>query len=165
MRIAVAAAALLLTSPVMAAGWTAGMIEDEGGPVMSASVSGEGGDVPPLLLMECTGEAGVMLRYSFGSGPGESVELPTDAFPFTFAFGNGQTATLSMQYEDMDGAYAAYFSSDEPVVAMLRSGKNLTVSDPTGVWHDQAFPMTGSSKAIAELLAGCASGGAGDTGD
>src|SRR4051794_21623224 len=95
-------ALLLLTVPASAAGWTAGMEEDEGGPVMMASVEGEGaGDFPPMLLMSCGDEVG--LRYLMTGDVGGPNE--TDDFLFST---ESDEIKLHMQYEEMDGAFAIY---------------------------------------------------------
>ena len=143
---------LLLPATAHAAGWESGMVEDEGGPVMQAWVEAAGGDVPPELRMMC-GD-GVMLRYGFGSGPGEDVALPDTPQKFAFDFGD-QTITLSMQLEEMDGMFVAYFPATDPILAALKSAASVTVSDPTGTWHPQAFPLTGSSRAIDAVLKTC----------
>jgi hypothetical protein len=109
---------LLLLATSALAGWESGMVEDEGGPTMMAWVEGEGGDVPPELRMMCGDQ--VNLRYGMGSGPGEGVAPGGEPLPFTFDFGDA-TITLDMQYEEMDGAHAAYFAVDAPILGLLRS--------------------------------------------
>jgi hypothetical protein len=151
-RIVLAAAFASLSSAALAAGWESGMVEDEGGPAMMAWVYGEGGDVPPELRMMC-GD-GVNLRYGQGSGPGEGIKPVMEPLTFTFDFGAAKVP-LSMQYEDMDGMFAAYFGPDAPILALLRSSSTVTVDDPTGAWHEQDFTLQGSVKAIAALLATC----------
>jgi hypothetical protein len=143
---------LLLLATSALAGWESGMVEDEGGPTMMAWVEGEGGDVPPELRMMCGDQ--VNLRYGMGSGPGEGVAPGGEPLPFTFDFGDA-TITLDMQYEEMDGAHAAYFAVDAPILGLLRSHGSVTVDDPTGTWRAQEFTLTGSSAAIAALLATC----------
>ena len=151
-RLILALALLGLPSMAFAAGWESGMVEDEGGPAMMAWVYGEGGDVPPELRMMC-GD-GVNLRYGFGSGPGEGVEPAMEQLTFTFDFGS-EAIPLSMQYEGMDGMFAAYFAPDAPILGLLRSAATVTVDDPTGTWHEQSFTLAGSGKAIGALLATC----------
>lgn len=144
---------LLLPTSVLAAGWESGMVEDEGGPVMQAWVEGEGGgDVPPELRMMCFDQ--VNLRYSMGSGPAEGAEMPTEPLDFVFDFGT-QKVTLSMQMEEMDGAFAAYIPKTDPTIDLLKSGSAVTVNDPTGLYHPQEFPLSGSSRALATLVKSC----------
>ena len=142
-------------TPAMAGmSWEAEMMEDEGGPRMMAWVQGQGADVPPDLYLSCAGATDLNLRYSMGSGPAEGATMPPGPLDFVFSFG-GPTATLSMIYEEYDGAYAAYFPSADPVIALMRSSANMTISDPTGVWHDQVFSLEGSGKAIDTVLKAC----------
>jgi hypothetical protein len=142
-------ALLLLTVPVSAAGWTAGMEEDEGGPVMTASVTGEGpGDFPPMLRMNCGDEVG--LRYLMSGDSGG----PNDADDFLFSTESDEIK-LHMQYEEMDGAFAAYFPTSDPVIDLLEAGADLLVTNPAGVYPPQSFTLEGSSDAIETLLKSC----------
>ncbi|MEO6012442.1 MAG: hypothetical protein ABIQ30_02510 [Devosia sp.] len=151
-RLFLAAAFAAISTASLAAGWQSGMVEDEGGPVMQAWVDGDGGDVPPELRLMCGDQINV--RYSFGSGPGEEGREYPDPLKFDFDFGT-ETKTLTMQYEEMDGAFAAYIDTKDPFVALLKSGTGVRVSDPTGTWHDQLFPLQGSSKAVDAVLKSC----------
>jgi hypothetical protein len=153
MRVLIAAMAFLIVTPALAAEWTAEMVEDEGGPRMMASVIGPGAsDYPPELFLFCDG-GGVNLRYAFTLG--EGVVVPADKpLPFTFEFGNG-SRTLDMQFEEMDGAFAAYFPMDDKIIDLFRSAATVIVNDPTGLYRVQAFPLTGSSEALDTLLKQC----------
>jgi hypothetical protein len=142
-------AVLLLTIPASAAGWTAGMEEDEGGPVMTAWVEGEGpGDFPPMLRMNC-GD-GIGLRYLMsGDSGGPNVE---DDFLFST---ESDEIKLHMRYEEMDGAFAAYFPQSDPVIGLLKGGADLLVTNPAGSYPPQSFTLDGSSDAIEALLKTC----------
>jgi hypothetical protein len=151
-RLILAAAFAALSPAAFAAGWESGMVEDEGGPAMMAWVYAGSGEVPPELRMMC-GD-GVNLRYGQGSDGDEAAEPMTEPLIFTFDFGE-TSIPLSMQYEEMDGMFAAYFPLDAPILALLRSAASVSVDDPTGAWHEQAFTLEGSNKAIGALLATC----------
>lgn len=142
--------ALLATSSFAA--WESGMVEDEGGSVMMAWVYGDAPvDVAPELRMAC-GEQ-VMLRFGQGAGF-EGQEPITEPIAFTFDFGD-ESASIEMQYEEMDGMYAAYLEQDAPLIGMLRSKDTLAVDAPTGPWPVQEFTLSGSSKAISAVLKTC----------
>ena len=141
--------ATLLPTASLAAGWTAGMEEDEGGPVMTASVTAEGaGDFPSMLRMNCGDEVG--LRYLMSGDVGG----PNNEADFLLA-SESEEVTLHMLYEEMDGAFAAYFSKTDPVIALLKGGSDLLVTNPGGTYPPQSFTLEGSSEAIATLLASC----------
>lgn len=144
--------ALSFASASLGAGWESGMVEDEGGPVMMAWVYGTGGDVPPELRMMC-GEQ-LNLRFGQGSGIGEGGEPMTGPVGFTFDFGD-DAISLDMQYEEMDGMYAAYVPKDSLIVGFLRSADSVAVDAPTGPWAVEEFTLSGSSKAIAAVLKSC----------
>lgn len=144
--------AALIASTALGAGWESGMVEDEGGPVMMAWVhSAQGGDVPPELRMFCGDQ--VSLRYGQGPLP-EGSEPIMEPVTFTFDFGDDML-TLDMQYEGMDGMYAAYFPPDSLIIGYLRSEDSVAVDVPTGPWPVQEFSLEGSSRAIAAVLKTC----------
>jgi hypothetical protein len=129
------------------------MQEDEGGPVMMAWVYGaEGGDVPPELRMMCGDQ--VNLRYGQGATREGESEPITEPVSFTFDFGD-DVVSLDMQYEEMDGMYAAYVPTDALIVGYLRSKGGVAVDAPSGPWPVQEFTLEGSSKAIAAVLKSC----------
>jgi hypothetical protein len=96
----------------------------------------------------------VMLRYGQGTSLGEGVEPIRDPVDFTFDFGD-DLISLPMQYEEMDGAYAAYFEPDALIIGFLRSADSVAVDVPNGPWPVQEFTLEGSSKAIAAVLKSC----------
>ncbi len=131
--------------------WTAQQEEDEGGPVMVASVSAEAdGGVTPMLRIICAGSEGVMLRYDMASedgGPGSEAD---------FLFENESTqVSKHMVYEDMDGAFAAYFPKTDPIVTLLKTGEEVFVSESTGNYPAQTFQLKGSGKAIDTVIKQC----------
>ena len=141
----------LIASTALAAGWESGMQEDEGGPVMMAWVYAAEGETAPELRMFCGDQ--VSLRY--GQGPAaEGTEPITEPVSFTFDFGDDMIS-LDMQYEEMDGMYAAYFPADALIIGYLRSEDSVAVDVPTGPWPVQEFSLAGSSKAIAAVLKSC----------
>ena len=142
---------LMLLPTTAFADWTAQMEEDEGGPVMVASVTGEAaGDLAPMLRIVCAGDEGVMLRYDMASedgGPGSEAD---------FLFENESTqVTKHMLFEEMDGAFAAYFPKTDPIVTLLKTGEEVFVSESSGNYPAQTFPLKGSSKAIDTVLKKC----------
>ena len=145
---------LLLPNAAFAAdtGWTAEMEEDEGGPVMVASVTAEAADpsTAPSLRMMCAGSDGVNLRYTPPSNTGQ----PGDTADFTFENEVSQL-TLHLVYEDMDGAFATYVPPSDPILELLRTGTDVEISYSSGNSPAQDFSLKGSSKAIGKLLKTC----------
>lgn len=146
-------ALLLLPATALAAEgkWTAEMQEDEGGPMMVASVLAKPvGDFTPVLSLMCAGTEGVNLRYVTTLGTAE----PDSEADFTLKSDASQL-TRHMVYEDMDGAFATYFQPSDPTIDLLKKGKELTISDAAGKYAAQTFALTGSTKAIDTLLKAC----------
>ena len=128
-RLLLAVPFALIASTTLGAGWESGMQEDEGGSVMMAWVFGaQGGDEPPEVRMMCGDE--LVLRYGQGAAP-EGAPDPIIDTPvsFTFDFGD-DILSLDMQYEDIDGMYAAYFPTDSLIVGFLRTEDSVAVDAP-----------------------------------
>jgi len=142
----------LLAGTALGAGWESGMEEDEGGPTMMAWVYGEGGDVKSELRLFCGDQ--VSIRFGQGDTGGGEAEPITGPVDFTFDFGD-DVLTLPMQYEDMDGMYAAYVETDALVLGYLRTKDSVAIDAPTGPWPVEEFTLEGSSKAIGALLKTC----------
>ena len=152
-RLLLVLAISLLSGTVRAEGWVAQMEEDEGGPAMVASVSGDSsGQLTPMLRVQCAGTDGVMLRYLASTQQG----APGDKASFLFE-NESKQVTLDMTYEDMDGAFAAYFQKDAPIIDLLENGPDVTISDSSGNYPAEAFSLQASTKAIAKVLKGCSS--------
>ena len=143
---------LLLSGPARAAdGWTAQMEEDEGGSVMVASIAGTAsGDITPELRLMCAGDQGVNLRYLTSA----DTVAPGSEADFLFENETSQI-TEHMQYEDMDGAFAAYFPPSDKMIDFLKTGEEVFVSESSGNYPAQSFPLKGSSRAIETLLKTC----------
>lgn len=146
-------ALMLLPGAAFAAdgSWTAQMEDDEGGPVMVASVTAAAqGKITPMLRLMCAGAEGLMLRYEMASEEGQ----PGSEADFLFENESTQVGK-HMAYEDMDGAFAAYFPPADPIVALLETGEEVFISETTGNYPAQTFPLKGSTKAIGALLKTC----------
>jgi hypothetical protein len=151
-RILLCLALLLPTTAFAADGsWTAAMEDDEGGPAMVASVTGAAdGNVMPTLRMMCAGDQGVALRYAMASDEGQ----PGGEADFMFENEHDQI-TRHMVFEDEDGAFAAYFPPADPLIKLLETGQDVFISEATGNYPNQDFPLDGSTKAIAAVVKGC----------
>jgi hypothetical protein len=152
-RIVLCLALFLLPGAAYAAdgGWSASMQDTEGGPAMVASVTGQAdGNVQPTLELMCAGDKGVALRYSMASDDGQ----PGGEADFLFENEHDQI-TRHMVYEDEDGAFAAYFPANDPMISLLETGQDAFLSEATGNYPNQDFPLTGSTKAIAAVLKTC----------
>jgi len=142
---------VLLPTAALADSWIAQMQEDEGGQVLVATVSGEPqGKLTPSLTLECGGSEGVMLRYLMASEDG----APGSESDFLFE-NESQQAKVHMIYEDMDGAFVAYFPKMDPMITLLETGSDVLVSESSGNYPAQSFSLKGSTKAIAKALKAC----------
>src|SRR5881394_1979144 len=126
---------------IAAEGWTAEMEEDEGGPVMVAYVeAAPSGDITPRLRTMCLA-GDFILRYEPATDTTAEPGAEAD-----FVFENESTqVSKHMALEEMDGAFAAYFPVSDPMVALLKTGTNVTVSETKGNLPAQSFSLKGSS--------------------
>ena len=131
--------------------WVAQMEEDEGGPVLVASVTAAAvGDLTPELRLMCAGTEGVNLRYLTSTGTASS------GSEADFQFENeAAKLTRRMRLEEMDGAFATYVQPSDPMIGLLQTGNEVTIAEASGNYPAQTFTLKGSSKAIAKLLKTC----------
>jgi len=140
---------LLMPATANAAAWVAEMVEDEGGPVLTAYIDGQGaGTYPPRLSFTCFYQAS--LRYL----PSGDFGAPDLALDFDFST-EDEAATIAMRYEEMDGAFAAYFGKTDKVIALLESGSDLLLRSADGSVPPQSFSLAGSKAAIETVLTAC----------
>ena len=130
--------------------WAAEMLEDEGGPVLTAHVCATGAPEVELLLTCFAGEFGLRVDLVTDESA-DPTGAPVDV-SFTTESGS---QTLSMIFEEMDGRHATSFSTDAPLVQLLQSGASLSVHDVAGAFAEHRFSLGGSSLAIGALLQAC----------
>ncbi|MDR3475786.1 MAG: hypothetical protein P4M09_29425 [Devosia sp.] len=145
------AAPIALATPAVAATctWHAAELEDEGGPVLTASVCLTDATGAPQLLLQCLG--GPHLSYDLGSGAA-NIEPDTKA-DFTFRVG-GKSIVRQMTLEAMYN----YFTLDleaknDPLLILLGSGFEVRVE--SGDYGTRVFPLRGAKAAIGKVLAQC----------
>lgn len=141
---------LLATSPVFADPWTVGMEEDEGGPVLTASVMGPvSGEPRAMISITCFDKVNV--RYD----PAALTDVEVDSTA-TFAFASkGETVVREFQYEEMDGMFAAYLPGGDPLINLLMSGDEVVIGDEARKLPGRGLTLEGSRAAIGKVLADC----------
>ena len=148
---------IVLASPALAGdceAWKAGLEQDEGGMMMTASICAT--DRPDdLLLVTCGGEGKIGLRFLPATGD----DFPPNSdmnyrAPFVFASGS-LSAEIVLRYEAMDGALTATPHRDSALVRILKSAGPLIVTDKTGVLPTVTFELKGSSRAIGKVERAC----------
>jgi len=133
--------------------WSAKMEEDEGGSVMTASVCG-GAKQDAYLMLTCLRQP--ILSYDLGPA-GQQLE-PGISASFDFV-ADGKTVTKKLDLEAMYNYFTVQLKPSDPLLALLKGKGDVTVS--SAKYGQNGFPLTGSSKAIAKVLASCTeSGGA-----
>lgn len=130
-------------------GWTAGMEEDEGGPTMTVSACAL--DAPETYIRLTCGSGAVSLRYDLALGSAASPSPDAEQVSFTFA---DSTETLPMRYEEMDGMFAVYLSTDAPILDKLKSESEVAIG-ASGNYDTHRFGLSGSSKALDALVQSC----------
>lgn len=137
------------------AAWHSGMIDDEGGQVFEAYVETGDAEIPTALRLQCLADSQIGVRYGYGSDMSADVELPAEVpLRFTFTI-DGTRWTIPMRLEEMDGAFAAYMSTGDEFFTALASGSELSIDDPTGLYHPVRFTLDGSGRALGALLDLC----------
>ena len=144
------------TSPALAEDaacttWTVGMVEEEGGEVLTAQACST--DRPDAYLVLSCYAGSLFVRYDLELGAEAPAELD-EVTDVTFSTGT-DAATIAMAYQAMDGMHAADAGLDDPLVQLLKAGDTVTISDVPGRYPDKTYALKGSAKALAELVAGC----------
>ena len=145
-----------LASPVLAEAaactiWTVGMVEDEGGEVLTAQACST--DRPDAYLGLSCFAGSVFVRYDLGLG-GEAEPALDEVTDVTFSTGS-DAVTLTMAYQAMDGTHAADATLDDPLIQLLKAGETVTVKDEPGRYPVRTFSLEGSAAALGGLVAGC----------
>lgn len=131
--------------------WTVGMVEDEGGEVLTARACST--DRPDAWLMLGCFSGSVFVRYDLGVGAEASPALD-EVTDVTFSTGS-DSVTLALSYLAMDGTHAADAGIDDPLIQLLRAGETVTITDVPGRYPTRSFSLKGSSAALRELVADC----------
>jgi len=131
--------------------WTVGMVEDEGGEVLTAQACAI--DRPDAYISVTCGNdtAGVRLDLAAGA---EASPQPNETTDVTFAT-TSDKVTVPMGYEEYDGYFATYPRPNDPLIQLLKAGDALTVTDVPGVYPAKHFSLKGSSAALGKLVAAC----------
>lgn len=131
--------------------WTAQMEEDEGGEVFTASACAQ--DSPDAYLLLTCHAGKVFIRYDMAMGAERSPGLAEKAgVDFTVGL---STQRVGMQYQEMDGMFAADVAANGPLIALMASGTDLRIADGSGLYPEHTYGLSGSSAALTELLARC----------
>ena len=145
-------AALAATASAACGMWSVASEQDEGGPVVTADVCAGSGDATAALSVSCAGQVNV--RYDLGAAQKPEPE-PGATARFRFASGSA-SLVLKLQYEEMDGMFAAYLPKNHALLKLLQSGDTVSIADVGGRFGTHDFSLSGSSAAIGRVLAGCA---------
>ncbi len=148
-------ALVLASTPVFAQDrprWSAELWATEGGEELVAAVTARvaaGDELVPTLAIMC----GFWLRYDPGPIAGD-VDWTGQSATFEFDFGD-RSLERELNYEAMDGMFAASLRTDDPLIDALQAGTSVTVLMPNGGIDEQTFSLAGSAAAIDELGRSC----------
>jgi hypothetical protein len=131
--------------------WTVGMVDDEGGQVLTARACST--DRPDAYITVTCGNGTAGLRVDLAAGA-EASPQPNDTTEVTFQTATDRV-TLQMGYEEYDGYFAAYPAPDDPLLQLLKAGDTVTISDVPGLYPAKHFSLKGSSAALGTLVADC----------
>lgn len=131
--------------------WSAQLMEDEGGAVLTASACAT--DRPDAYLALTCGRGLVSIRYDLAVGAERSPD-PGDEADVDFTVGLS-IQRLSMRYEDLDARHAAQVPANGPLMALLRTGESVDIVDAAGIYPERSFSLAGSTGAIEQVLRQC----------
>ena len=164
MRLALTAFLCLIGTSALAAEcdrWEASMQEDEGGPVMTATICAQTSSSEPdaqnLLLVQCAGEGSLWIRYIPFASPDKYPPGGDQGYNTEIKFSLDQKMfTEKAQYEDMDGAMAMGTTSDSPLISVMMAQKQVILSDVNGKAPGATFTLNGARDALETVIKACA---------
>jgi hypothetical protein len=143
------------TAPTLAAEecrrWSAEMLEDEGGPVLTAFVCSD--DPGQSTLALTCGGGTVWLSLDLAKD-GERVPELEETAVVEFVTDAG-IESLSMQHQAMDGMFAASTPVDGALVKKLSAEQGLLVRDTAAAYPAKTFSLAGSAESLRTLAADC----------
>ena len=134
--------------------WTAEMMEEEEGTVMSAYICAPTGKETHELYIRCAGPNDLMLRYI----PVVPTDYPPKSGMYTteleFNF-DQEMFTRPAQYEEMDGALVTETAIAAPFVHVLQTQKQMTVIDVNDKIPSATFTLNGAKAALTKVIETC----------
>lgn len=132
--------------------WVAEMVEDEGGPVLSAhACSDDNGEAE--LSMTCFGGS-MWVQYDLAGLDGPKQPASSEVAAVEFVTDTGKEI-ISMTYQEMNGMFGGEAPADGPLVKLLQSNAGVMVRSVVGDYPVRNYSLDGSSKAIGQLVAQC----------
>jgi len=128
-------------------GWSAQMEEDEGGPVMVASSCESDTESGPAFRLFCGN-----IRYN-GNGLGMGANPPASSTLVLTS--GGKSLTADVVFEEMDGAFAAYVDMGSPIISLLKTGNEVSVTLKGADLPSRMVSLKGSTAAIDKLIDAC----------
>ncbi len=160
-RLIIALVALFYnTAPAFSADcvkWKAEVWDVEGGRAMTAHICqpAKGNDREALLYVQCGEPGKLVLNYDDGGRGDPPGGNPEWNGPAVISTGD-QSQEETLSYQAMDGILFLPFGSDSAVLAMLKSGSQITVAPKDAAFKTVSFPLSGSTAALSKLIASCA---------
>jgi hypothetical protein len=134
--------------------WSAGMQEDEGGPVMMADICTKTAGGTATLLLSCGEPGKLSARLLFDDTTAYSPPDPEFKTKLEVA-ADEVTAALPAHFEEMDGAMVVDIERTSPLGEALVSKSALAIRDLGGKVTAVRFTLAGSKAALAKLTATC----------
>jgi hypothetical protein len=151
----VSVAIVYFASPSRAAescrNWVAEMLEDEGGPVLTAHACSD--DTSQTWLSMTCHEGKIWLQHDLGVG-GDKEPASNETAEVEFVTDTG-TETVSMQFQEMNAMFGGEVPADGELVKLLKANQSLLVRDSAGVYPARTYSLKGSSAALTTLVADC----------
>jgi len=131
--------------------WAAEMLEDEGGPVLTAHACSDDPS-QTWLAMRCY-DGTIWIDHDLALGgerePGlaerTEVEFVTD----------GGIETVPMMIQEMTGYFSGEVPAEGKLMELLKSQASLLIRDTTAAYPARTYSLKGSSAALSKLVSAC----------
>lgn len=151
----VAVAILYFSVPSRAAescsSWAAEMLEDEGGPVLTAHACSDDSS-QAWLAMTCH-QGTIWIDHDLALGGTTEAQLDETA-DVEFVT-DGGVETVSMQFQAMTAMFGGSVPANGKLVDLLKSNQSLLIRDSKGAYPARTYSLKGSSAALTTLVSAC----------
>jgi hypothetical protein len=129
------------------------MEENEGGSVMMAHICASTGNAAHEMFIQCGAPGELSIRFTPVAPAGYP---PTQNYETELEFSiDREMFTYPARYEDMDGAMATEVKIDSPFVSVLKTQKEVMLSDTNDRVPGATFTLESSKAALSKVISSC----------
>lgn len=131
--------------------WTAEMVDNEGGPVLTAHACSDDSSETWLAMMCNAGTIWMDYDMALGGTREPALAEETEVEFVT----DGGSETVPMHFQEMTAMFGGSMPADGKLVDLLKNGQSLLIRDSAAAYPARTYSLTGSSAALTALVSAC----------